>query len=190
MKKMLAILMILLLGCQSEKTDFTPKEMVLTPQIIDELKSQDSVHSQLTILYRNFEPTLDRSDDILGTDENSNGIRDDIEALLSSIQNISQQELNTYKKTAHYLQETLSTEYTLDSTGNSELAQNVTAEYMKVSSCQRHLKMGIDDVHRVNQLLTALTFNTKGRTLKHLQYMRHNSGNSFTMLDADEDNCK
>jgi len=54
----------------------------LSTDIIEELQSHETINAQLDTLYEEFEPQLDRSDILGGEDENSNGIRDDLEAVI------------------------------------------------------------------------------------------------------------
>jgi len=83
--------MIVIVGC-NESNEGSDEHLVVisniekTPELVAELKAQETIDDQLRLLYDRFEPLLDRSESLTGTDVNNDGIRDDIEAFIDALE--------------------------------------------------------------------------------------------------------
>lgn len=154
----------------------------LTDELITELQSQPTINDQFMVLYDNFEPLLDRSESLTGPDSNDNGIRDDIEAFIDALQ-VEEPIRKAIKQNAKFQQKNLY--YDFDDSENNELvslAISIALEYEKVSACQKYVGINIDDRIAIGRTITALSYNTKLRTLAYIKYNRNIDGLVSTSL--------
>lgn len=198
MKKFSLLLVLALSGCNSSSgggsnvsEPAVPSTTVieLTPQLIEQLKSQPTIDDQLGILYDKFEPLLDRSDSLVGVDANEDGIRDDIEAFIDALQ-ISEPKRNAIKQNARYSQEVLSHDYSEKTRENKRKAYEIARKYDKVIACKDYVGIPLDDAINTSRTITALTYNTKSRTMAYLTYNKILSGLAFTALDSEAKHCE
>ncbi|MDA0128505.1 chromosome partitioning protein ParA [Vibrio sp. MarTm2] len=198
MKKLSLLLMLVLSGCNSssggggsvsEPVVPSTADIELTPQLIDQLKSQPTIDDQLGILYDKFEPLLDRSDSLVGVDANEDGIRDDIEAFIDALQ-ISEPERRAIKQNARYSQEILSHDYSEKTRENKRKAYEIARKYDIVIACKDYVGIPLDDAINTSRTITALTYNTKSRTMAYLTYNKVLSGLAFTSLDSEAKHCE
>ncbi len=108
---------------------------------------------------------LDRSDSILGTDQNNNGIRDDIDAYIQKT--YTNEEAKAVNQLAKVLQDSL----TVDLEDGIKL-QDTGNEYMRSVSCiHEKFEDGVDanGVSVTNEIL-AMTTNTKQRLTAYISF--------------------
>ena len=124
-------------------------------------------------------PNLDRSDSVLGPDINNNGIRDDIEAFIASLQ-LPDKQAKAALQSAKAMQLTLSVD-----TSDKAAVQRVGEISMASTNC---LFDSIPDGQIANQLGLAIeskTANTKIRVTKYLAYNSASSGSSTSSPSGD-----
>ncbi|WP_394143108.1 chromosome partitioning protein ParA [Vibrio atypicus] len=198
MKKFSLLLVLALFGCNSSSgggsnvsEPAVPSTTVieLTPQLIEQLKSQPTIDDQLGILYDKFEPLLDRSDALVGADADEDGIRDDIEAFIDVLQ-ISEPKRNAIKQNARNAQEVLYHDFTDKTYENKKTAFNIIKGYERVIACKGYVGIPVDDRVNTSRTITALTYNTKARTMAYLAFNRILSGSASTGLDFEGKYCE
>ncbi|MGX1926793.1 chromosome partitioning protein ParA [Vibrio sp. NH-7] len=198
MKKRFLLLTLVLSGCSSssgggsrvsERVVPSTADIELTPQLIEQLKSQPTIDDQVGILYDKFEPLLDRSDSLMGVDANEDGIRDDIEAFIDALQ-ISEPERRAIKQDARNAQEVLYHDFTDETYENKTTAFNIIKGYEKVVACKGYVGIPVDDRINTSRTITALTYNTKARTMAYLAFNRILIGTGSTSLDFEAKYCE
>lgn len=198
MKQRSLLLILVLSGCNnpsgggssaSEAVLPSTNDVELTPQLIEQLKSQPTIDAQLGILYDKFEPLLDRSDSLVGVDANEDGIRDDIEAFIDALQ-IPEPERRAIKQDARNAQEVLFHDFTDKTYENKKTAFNIIKGYEKVVACKGYVGIPVDDRINTSRTITALTYNTKARTMAYLAFNRILSGTASTSLDFEGQYCE
>ena len=105
-------------------------------------------------------PKLDRSTDLKGPDQNLNGVRDDVEAWINA-QPITDIQKKALMQKAEVYQKTLSVDLT-----NKAAVIALDSESMASTSCVGDLFARYDLMDKVK----AITFNTKERTMRYIQY--------------------
>ena len=185
----------LLSACAGEETKGSgsspqlPSKPTNTPELSQTLKEQPTIDDQFQVLYDRFDHTLDRSDSLTGLDENNDGIRDDIEIFINLLQ-VTEPERNAIKQNARYLQKNLYHDWSDTSDKNVVKAWRMGDEYLKVIACKDFVGIDIDDRINTSKTLTALTYNTKARTLHYIAYNRLQDGSVSTLLRAEAQYCE
>ncbi|WP_135384436.1 chromosome partitioning protein ParA [Vibrio tasmaniensis] len=160
-----------------------------TPELIAELKAQPTIDDQLRLLYERFESMLDRSDSLTGTDENNDGIRDDIEAFIDALE-VTEPVRKALKQNAHYTQENLYHDFSQKTHANIKKALEISYKYDEVLACEEFVGIDIDDGINTSNTITSLTYNTKARTMAYLAYNHLQDGSVSTLLPAEEKYCE
>lgn len=116
-------------------------------------------------------PVLDRSSSLLGPDKNSNGIRDDIDAVIA----MSAKKHEWDERKVKALQFAAKTEQEILSIdlGDPVAVQKMAKRNLVSVFCMMDL-MGMDDTRYPD--FEKLTFNTKERLMQYLKYSRALSG--------------
>ncbi|MCG9562928.1 chromosome partitioning protein ParA [Vibrio chagasii] len=160
-----------------------------TPELIAELKAQPTIDDQLRLLYERFESMLDRSDSLTGVDENKDGIRDDIEAFIDALE-VTEPVRKALKQNAHYTQENLYHDFSQKTDANIKKALYISDKYDKVIACKEFVGIDVDDRINTSNTITALTYNTKARTMAYLAYNHLQDGSVSTSLKAEAKYCE
>ncbi|CAH6949581.1 Chromosome partitioning protein ParA [Vibrio chagasii] len=160
-----------------------------TPELVAELKAQETIDDQLRLLYERFEPMLDRSDSLTGTDANNDGIRDDIEAFIDALE-VPEPVRKALKQNAHYTQENLYHDFSQNTDANIKKALDISSQYDKVLACEEFVGIDIDDGINTSNTITSLTYNTKARTMAYLAYNHLQDGSVSTLLPAEAKYCE
>ncbi len=160
-----------------------------TPELVAELKAQETIDDQLRLLYERFESMLDRSDSLTGTDANNDGIRDDIEAFIDALE-VTEPVRKALKQNAHYAQESLHHDWGKKTNVNIRKALDISHKYGKVIACKEFVGIDVDDRINTSNTITALTYNTKARTMAYLAYNHLLDGSVSTSLKAEEQHCE
>lgn len=193
MKRMTPLLFLLLFGCNISDEETSPDDpvttVIKTPELIEELKAQSTIDDQFSILYDKFEPTLDRSASLTGVDENSDGIRDDIEAFIDALE-VSEPVRNVLKQDARQTQENLYYDFTENNNTNVDKAIEIANKYNKVIACKDYVGFDIDDLINTSNTIVALTYNTKARTMAYLAFNHLLDGTVSVSLKAEEKYCE
>ncbi|EJB8416371.1 chromosome partitioning protein ParA [Vibrio vulnificus] len=156
-----------------------------TDELIATLKSQKTINDQLMVIYERYEPLLDRSDSLTGPDTNQDGIRDDIEAL-----EVTEPVRNALKKDARSTQENLHYDFSDNTEENEHKALEIAKEDFKVIACYEFVGVQVRDITQTSRTITALTYNTKERTLAFLAYNRLLNGSGGTLLNPEAKYCE
>ncbi|CAH6917054.1 Chromosome partitioning protein ParA [Vibrio chagasii] len=160
-----------------------------TPELVAELKAQETIDDQLRLLYERFEPMLDRSDSLTGTDANNDGIRDDIEAFIDALE-VPEPVRKALKQNAHYTQENLYHDFSQNTDANIKKSLYISDKYDKVIACKEFVGIDVDDRINTSNTITALTYNTKARTMAYLAYNHLQDGSVSTSLKAEAKYCE
>jgi hypothetical protein len=128
-------------------------------------------------------PKLDRSADIKGPDQDSNGVRDDIDAWIAALP-ITAKQKRAATQDAIALQKTLIVDLkdktAMDASGD---------ELMASTSCLSDVFMpNYQEGFKLSSKIEAMTANTKARAYRYMEYNRAASGSSTLLLDGDT--CK
>ncbi|MBL4831064.1 MAG: chromosome partitioning protein ParA [Aliivibrio sp.] len=195
MKSCIPLFLLLLIGCNESDKETSPDaegpitNIPKTPELIQELQAQPTIDDQLSILYQKFEPMLDRSDSLTGPDDNSDGIRDDIEAFINALE-VTEPERNALKQDARQTQENLYYDFSVKTDENEVKAIEIARKYERVVACKDFVGMSIDDLINTSRTVVALTYNTKARTMAYLAYNRILDGTVSTSLKAEARYCE
>ncbi|MFA0309507.1 chromosome partitioning protein ParA [Vibrio splendidus] len=189
--------MMLIVGCkESNEPNATVVEqpsvishIEKTPELVAELKAQETIDDQLRLLYERFEPMLDRSDSLTGTDENNDGIRDDIEAFIDALE-VTEPVRKSLKQNARYTQENLYHDFSQKTHANIKKALEISYKYDEVLACEEFVGIDIDDGINTSNTITSLTYNTKARTMAYLAYNHLQDGSVSTLLPAEAKYCE
>ncbi|PJO13658.1 chromosome partitioning protein ParA [Vibrio vulnificus] len=160
-----------------------------TDELIATLKSQKTINDQLMVIYERYEPLLDRSDSLTGPDTNQDGIRDDIEAFIDALE-VTEPVRNALKQDARFTQENLYYDFSVPSDEATDRALEIAKEDFKVIACYEFVGVQVRDITQTSRTITALTYNTKERTLAFLAYNRLLNGSGGTLLEAEERYCE
>lgn len=196
MNKLSTFFILFLVGCNIESEEKTqnpqptrPIVIDKTAELIEELKSQATIDEQFNVIYENFDHLLDRSESLIGPDENNDGIRDDIEAFINALE-VTEPIRNVLKQNARYQQENLNYDFSDQSDANARIALEISRKYDKVIACKAFLGMSVDDIIDTSRTIVALTYNTKARTMAYLAYNRLLDGSTYTPLEYEERYCE
>ncbi|EJB0234730.1 chromosome partitioning protein ParA, partial [Vibrio vulnificus] len=160
-----------------------------TDELIATLKSQKTINDQLMVIYERYEPLLDRSDSLTGPDTNQDGIRDDIEAFIDVLE-VTEPVRNALKQDARFTQENLYYDFSVPSDEATDRALRIAKKNYKVLACKDYVGIQVRDITNTSRTITALTYNTKARTLAYLSYNRLLNGSGGTLLEAEERYCE
>ncbi|MGR5299294.1 chromosome partitioning protein ParA [Vibrio mediterranei] len=161
-----------------------------TPELVQALKAQPTIDGQLRLLYDRYEPMLDRSDSLTGPDENQDGIRDDIEAFINALE-VTDPVRNVIKQSARDRQKNLYyDDWSNNSDDNITKAWRMGDEYEKILACYQFVGVDIDDIINTEDTLTALTYNTKARTMNYIAYNHLQDGSYSVSLPAEAQYCE
>ncbi|MCU8475312.1 chromosome partitioning protein ParA [Vibrio vulnificus] len=160
-----------------------------TDELIATLKSQKTINDQLMVIYERYEPLLDRSDSLTGPDTNQDGIRDDIEAFIDALE-VTEPVRNALKQDARFTQENLYYDFSVPSDEATDRALRIAKKNYKVLACKDYVGIPVRDITNTSRTITALTYNTKARTLAYLSYNRLLNGSGGTLLEAEEKHCE
>ncbi|EKO3816423.1 chromosome partitioning protein ParA [Vibrio harveyi] len=196
MKKLSLLALLVLSGCNQQNTTASEpnhnhqhQSFKKTPKLVEELKAQPTIDDQFALLYRKFDYTLDRSDSLTGRDENKDGIRDDIEAFINALE-VSEPVRNALKQDARQTQKNLYYDWSEKTEANIDKAMAIGDEYDKVIACKDFVGIPVDDSIDTSKTITALTYNTKARTMAYLAYNHLQDGAVSTSLPAEEKYCE
>lgn len=195
MKSCIPLFLLLLVGCNASDKETNPgaegpiTNIPKTPELIQELQAQPTIDDQLSILYQNFEPMLDRSDSLTGPDDNNDGIRDDIEAFINALE-VTEPERNALKQDARQTQENLYYDFSVKTDENELKALKISNKYEKVIACKDFVGIPVRDMTNTSRTIVALTYNTKERTMAYLAYNRLLDGTVSTSLKAEAIYCE
>ncbi len=197
MKRMLCVvaLLVAILGCKDSSSDETatvpiPIEGIAkTPELVEKLRAQPTIDDQFGVLYDQFESMLDRSDSLTGPDTNNDGIRDDIEFFINALE-VTEPVRNALKQNARFKQESISYDFTEKTPENRRKAQRIGDKYLKIIACKEFVGISVDDIINTGKTLTALTYNTKARTLAYIAYNHLQDGSVSTLLQAEAQYCE
>ncbi|ARP38397.1 chromosome partitioning protein ParA [Vibrio syngnathi] len=160
-----------------------------TPELVAELKAQETIDDQLRLLYERFEPMLDRSDSLTGTDANNDGIRDDIEAFIDALE-VTEPVRKALKQEARQAQESLYHDWNAKTDANIRKALDISYKYDKVLACKEFVGIPVRDITNTGRTVDALTYNTKARTMTYLAYNHLLNGSVSTLLAAEAKFCE
>lgn len=161
----------------------------LNEKNIADLRAQESINDQFIWLYRTFIRFLDRTDNVVGPDENKNGIRDDIEAFIDALQ-VEEPIRNAIKQSAHQAQENLYYDFSIESAENIKLAREIASKFEKVVACKRYVGMAMEEVIETSKTMVSLTYNSQNRTIAFLKYNRLLDGFVSTPLHPKAEYCE
>ena len=160
-----------------------------TPELVAELKAQETIDAQLRLLYERFEPMLDRSDSLTGTDANKDGIRDDIEAFIDALE-VPEPVRKALKQEARQAQESLYHDWSAKTETNIKKALAIANKYGKVIACKKFIGIPVRDRTNTGRTIDALTYNTKARSIVYLAYNHLLDGSVSSSLKAEANYCE
>ena len=161
-------LLTLLTACPVEDPK-NPPPPPPTPTLVGQIKTLEDSGAY---------PKLDRSTDLKGPDQNLNGVRDDVEAWINA-QPITDIQKKALMQKAEVYQKTLSVDLT-----NKAAVIALDSESMASTSCVGDLFARYDLMDKVK----AITFNTKERTMRYIQYNQTPGAASTRMPEGNT--CK
>lgn len=127
-------------------------------------------------------PKIDRSDDLKGPDADGNGVRDDIDAYVSSLP-ITEGQKMAIKKEARFYGHALTVDLR-----NEVALQAVFDESMMATECIGQFFEGKDrEAQEFVDLVRSYTFNTKARTQRYLAYDKALNGMGARLPDRCEE---
>jgi hypothetical protein len=124
-------------------------------------------------------PALDRSADIAGPDANNNGVRDDIEAWIGTLE-VTEPQRKALMQKAKSLQQTL----LVDLTDKAAL-QRVGEGLMASTNCGGDRFTPYKEFSVLNGKIEAMTANTRQRAERYMQYNKARSGSSTELPNYD-----
>ncbi|MEH0759060.1 chromosome partitioning protein ParA [Vibrio sp. 16] len=189
MKKSFAVLVrcFLLSGCIPEENQ--NNKIVLSEEDRQALESASTTKEQITYLYQNFEPVLNRDDTLNGVDTDENGIRDDIDEFINALV-IPENERDFFRQNARYLQTVFDYDYSGGTEIDVEIAYAHAVKYDVVINCLIQLNLNWDDATGSRRMLDAMTLNTKLRSQHYTSYNKTLDGSAFEILEPTGDDCE
>ncbi|MGF1837873.1 chromosome partitioning protein ParA [Vibrio atlanticus] len=192
-----ALAVMIIVGCkESNEPKATAVEQLSvishidkTPELVAELKAQPTIDGQFRLLYERFEPMLDRSDFLTGTDENNDGIRDDIEAFIDALE-VTEPVRKALKQEARQAQESLYHDWSEKNNANIKKALAISHKYNKILACKKFVGIDVDDNINTGRTVDVLTYNTKARTMTYLAYNHLLDGSVSTSLKVEAKYCE
>jgi ABC-type uncharacterized transport system auxiliary subunit len=192
MNKIFAVLVgcLLMVGCVPEDKERNKEnKIVLSEQDRQVLKSASTTKEQLTYLYQNFEPILNRDDTLKGVDADENGIRDDIDEFINALV-IPENERGFYQQSARHLQTVFDYDYSGGTEIDTEIAYAHAVKYDVVINCLIQLNLDWDDAIGSKNLFFTMTINTKLRSQHYASYNKALDGTAYEILEPTGDDCK
>jgi hypothetical protein len=192
MDKVVAALVgcVLLVGCVPEGNARNKEDkIVLSEQDRQALESASTTKAQLTYLYQNFESVLNRDDTLKGVDADENGIRDDIDEFINALM-IPENERGFYQQSARYTQTVFDYDYSGGTEIDTEIAYAHALKYDVVINCMIQLNLDWDDATGSEELLFAMTLNTKLRSEHYVYYNKVLDGSAFEITEPTGDDCE
>ena len=120
---------------------------------------------------------LDRSDDLLGTDSNQNGVRDDIEAIISKL-DLTEPERKATLQSARSFQRIL--KINLNNQDDLRKSREIISRSVE---CSLNKFKDEEKENKMSQLIQNLTFNTKKRALFYIKFNKAQSGSVTRLMD-------
>lgn len=160
-------------------------KIVLSEQDRHTLESASTTKEQLTYLYQNFEPVLNRDDTLKGVDADENDIDEFINALI-----IRENERGFYQQSAKHLQTTLDYDYSAGTEIDTEVALANAMEFDAVVHCMMQLKLEWDDATGSRRMINALILNTKLIIEHYANYNKALDGTGSEGTDPKGDDCE
>jgi len=192
MDKVVAALVgcVLLVGCVPEGNARNKEDkIVLSEQDRQALESASTTKAQLTYLYQNFEPVLNRDDTLKGVDADENGIRDDIDEFINALV-IPEDERGFYQQSARYTQTVFDYDYSGGTEIDTEIAYAHALKYDVVINCMIQLNLDWDDGTGSRRMVDALILNTKLRSEHYVYYNKVLDGSAFEITEPTGDDCE
>jgi hypothetical protein len=126
-------------------------------------------------------PTLDRSSDIAGPDANKNGVRDDIEAWINTL-NVTEPQRKALMQKARALQQTL-----LVDLADKDALQRAGEGLMASTNCGGDRFTPYAEFSQLRGKIEAMTANTRERAMRYMQYNKARSG---SVTRSKRDTCE
>tara|TARA_Y100001956_G_scaffold70346_1_gene74285 strand:+ start:14113 stop:14691 length:579 start_codon:yes stop_codon:yes gene_type:complete len=164
-------------------------KIVLSEQDRQALESASTTKEQLTYLYQNFEPVLNRDDTLKGVDADENGIRDDIDEFINALV-IPENERGFYQQSARYLQTVFDYDYSGGTEIDTEIAHAHAMKFEPVIHCMVQLNLVWDDASDSQDMVFALTLNTELRSQHYAYYSKALDGTAFEITEPTGDDCE
>ncbi|WP_159737615.1 hypothetical protein [Vibrio atypicus] len=181
---------VLLVGCVPEGNARNKEDkIVLSEQDRQALESASTTKAQLTYLYQNFEPVLNRDDTLKGVDADENGIRDDIDEFINALV-IPEDERGFYQQSARYTQTVFDYDYSGGTEIDTEIAYAHALKYDVVINCKIQLNLDWDDGTGSQRMVDALILNTKLRSEHYVYYNKVLDGSAFEITEPTGDDCE
>ena len=159
--------------------------VVLLMGVVMDCVAAGTPNGSVASAYYDAVPRIDRSDTLLGTDADSNGVRDDIDAYLSATYTSSGQ-LSAATQMAKAMRNTLKVDPTDRLAVKLVDRQNSRAIHCLYSKFEGGTVS--KEPSRVVSEIESMTSNTKKRLLAYLKYNRALDGTSSSL--PDEDTCE
>lgn len=164
-------------------------ELDIPAEVVAQLQAEPMISKQLGIIYKHFEPKLDRSVDVAGPDYNNNHIRDDIEAFILALE-VEEPIRKALLQDARFSQMSMEHEFNDSKKINEDIAYNISLEYDRVLACYKYRDVEIEDIVGISRFMESISYNTKLRTRKYLEYNHLLDGAISTLLVAGEEYCE
>ena len=103
---------------------------------------------------------------------------------------VSEPVRSVLKQNAHYSQESLLYDFSEATDSNIDKTYEISRKHKKVIACKNFVRMSARDATNTSNSITALTYNTKARTMAYLAYNHLLDGSVSTLLDAKEEYCE
>lgn len=163
-KLLLCLLLVAITGCDDDNyIERTPAEQITDLETSGKL------------------PILDRSDDVIGPDTNSNGVRDDIDAYIDRVYTQPEQHTAVIQ-----IAKAMQKKMTVDITDKIAI-KKLHVEYARAINCSREqFKVtGGTYTSAVPTELRAMTTNTKKRLLTSLAVSKASDGMVLSLVSGD-----
>ncbi|MGR5148760.1 hypothetical protein ACQKP8_19710 [Photobacterium alginatilyticum] len=155
------------------------EEVWLALDIVHAITDQDKIED---LTSSNQIPNLERSDSLLGIDEDNNGIRDDIDKYIElNYQDTLQQ--NAVRQLASALQKTLVVDIS-----DTIFVKKINRDNTRAINCiySRFSDESVDkNPAQVSQEIESITSNTKARLLAYLAFSKALDGTSWAIPEGD-----
>ncbi|MGD8172854.1 hypothetical protein ACQEXU_14435 [Vibrio sp. TRT 21S02] len=178
---------LLLVGCIPEENK--EYKIILSEEDRQALESASTTKEQLTYLYQNFEPVLNRDDTLKGIDVDENGIRDDIDEFINVLI-IPENERGYYQQSARHLQTVFDYDYSEGTEIDTEVASARAITLDPVIHCMMQLNLDWDDATGSGNILFAMTLNTKLRSEHYVHYNKALDGTAIIGTEPTGDDCE
>ncbi|WP_394145183.1 chromosome partitioning protein ParA [Vibrio atypicus] len=164
-------------------------KIILSEEDRQALESASTTKEQLTYLYQNFEPVLNRDDTLKGVDVDENGIRDDIDDFINALI-IPENERGYYQQSSRHLQTVFDHDYAGGTEINTEIALANAMAYGSVINCLIQLNLDWDDATGSRRMIDALILNTKLRSQHYAYYNKALDGSGIEGAEPTGDDCE